>query len=256
LRSKGRPPHGTGDCGGSALVLLICLTAEVHKRCSAQLESVSDLVRAGASRRGEQAGAHVRPLGRAVPASQRLGCRTCQPRLTSSSGIDPDVAGLRSPVQQVLVATGRSSGCRTWSAAARSDTVMLRSSLRSPVPRPARSRPPATLVEASRERASGSPALWPRALPARERNFWLVLPFSITGAADGPGADDSGGAEHKNWPPAESFRGGTGARRGGSGARVTHDTERRSAPDDDMARLVQGWPSNRRGRPPADVLTG
>jgi len=87
----------------------------------------------------------------------------------------------------------------------------------------------------------------------RERNFWLVLTFSINGAADGPGADDSGGAKQKNWPPAESFRGGTGARRGGSGARVTHDTERRSAPDDGMGRLVQGWLS-KSARPSASGM--
>jgi len=45
----------------------------------------------------------------------------------------------------------------------------------------------------------------------------------MNGTTDAP-ADDSGGARHKGWPPADSVRGGISARRGGSGARATHDS--------------------------------
>jgi hypothetical protein len=65
-------------------------------------------------------------------------------------------------------------------------------------------------VEASRKRAHANrqPCGLGTLSPARERNFWLVQPFSMNGATVGPGADDSGGAGHKGRPPADSVRGG------------------------------------------------
>ena len=64
LNNEGRPTAGTGDCGGTTLALLICLRPGVAKRCRAQpWECVADLVGAGASGSGEQAGAHERPSG-------------------------------------------------------------------------------------------------------------------------------------------------------------------------------------------------
>ena len=64
FENKGRPPHGTGGCGGTTLVILICLIPGVSKRCRAEpWECVADLVGADASCSGEQAGAHERPHG-------------------------------------------------------------------------------------------------------------------------------------------------------------------------------------------------
>ena len=75
---------------------------------------------------------------------------------------------------------------------------------------------------------------------ARERNFWLVHPFSINGATDGPGADDSGGAGHKVWPPAAPSAGGPVRAAGASGARVVHDSDRLRRLEDAVARFAQG----------------
>lgn len=73
--------------------------------------------------------------------------------------------------------------------------------------------------------------------PARERNFWLVQPFSINGATDGPGADDSGGAGHKGWPPAAPSAGGPVRAAGASSARVIHDSDRLRRPEDAVGRF-------------------
>ena len=63
LENKGRPPHGTGDCGGTTLVSLSASCRAFLNAAERAMECVADLVRAGASGRGEQAGAHERPLG-------------------------------------------------------------------------------------------------------------------------------------------------------------------------------------------------
>ena len=63
LTNKGRPPHGTGGCGGTALTPPVCLIPGVPKpkHCRAQpWQCVADLVGAGASCSGEQARAHER----------------------------------------------------------------------------------------------------------------------------------------------------------------------------------------------------
>ena len=80
----------------------------------------------------------------------------------------------------------------------------------------------------------------PRFSSARKRNFWLVRPFSINGATDGPGADDSGGAGHKGWPPAAPSAGGPVHAAGASGARVTHDSDLLRTPEDPVPRFAQG----------------
>jgi hypothetical protein len=53
----------------------------------------------------------------------------------------------------------------------------------------------------------------------------------MNGAADGPGADDSGGAVHKVGPPRTPFAGGPVRAAGASGARVTHESERVGRPE-------------------------
>ena len=75
--------------------------------------------------------------------------------------------------------------------------------------------------------------------PARERNFWLAPPFSISGATDGPGADDSGGAGHKGWPPAAPSAGGPVRAAGASSARMVHDSDRMRTPEDPVPRIAQ-----------------
>ena len=68
LKDKGRPPHGTGGCGGTTLVVVICLIPSVSKRCRA--DAVGMRRRSGWSlfASGEQAGAHARPHGELGPA--------------------------------------------------------------------------------------------------------------------------------------------------------------------------------------------
>ena len=64
LKTRAAHRTGPGNCGGSTLVLLVCLMPGVPKPLqSAPWECVADLVRAGASRRDEQARANKRPRG-------------------------------------------------------------------------------------------------------------------------------------------------------------------------------------------------
>ena len=62
----------------------------------------------------------------------------------------------------------------------------------------------------------------------------------MNGATDGPGADDSGGAGHKGWPPAAPSAGGPVRAAGASGARVIHDSDRLGRLEDAVARFAQG----------------
>ena len=62
----------------------------------------------------------------------------------------------------------------------------------------------------------------------------------MNGATDGPGADDSGGAGHKGWPPAVPSAGGPVRAAGASGARVVHDSDRLRTPEDPVPRFAQG----------------
>ncbi len=65
FENKGRPPHGTGGCGGTTLVLPVCLIPGVPKRCSATIGMVDDLVGAGASGSGAHPLTSVRTVSRA-----------------------------------------------------------------------------------------------------------------------------------------------------------------------------------------------
>ena len=63
LKNKGRPPRGTGDCGGSTLVLVVCLMPGVPNRCTALHGNASRSGQSGRVRQGELAGAHERRRG-------------------------------------------------------------------------------------------------------------------------------------------------------------------------------------------------
>ena len=64
------------------------------------------------------------------------------------------------------------------------------------------------------------------ALPAGKRNFRLAEALSVDGAADVPGADDSGGTIYRVGPPRSPSAGGSVRAAGASDARVTDDSDR------------------------------
>ena len=123
-------------------------------------------------------------------------------------------AGPAAPV----LAAGSDPGCQRLQSAAGGSAGSARDTS-------AGTRPPAPPKS---RRAAGAPM--PIASPAatlsaaRERNFWLVQPFSMNGPTDGPGADDLVAPCTRVGPPRTPFAGGPVRTAGASGARVTHDS--------------------------------